>query len=334
LVIMGEIKKILSIVSTSYILQRLEDICLLLQSIKAQHYSQIETIFVADQSPELALKVEEYASLISLPIRVLLNQGEAGVNICRNMGIVAAKGEIVGLVDDDIVLFPSWAEEMMRSYWRDPEVVGVTGPALPLWEDKAKSWFPKEFWWMWGVTGWDWNEIREIRNVGGMNCSFKRGVLLKAGLYQPNLGPKGGEERIEWFRPSGEEVELSLRIRKYMPAAKIIYNPKVKVYHKVQKSRCTWSFVVKRAFRFGYTKHYVESLFNEDFKSKPILNLERERLRHILLKMPPALAREFLRTPYNAWRKFTFALIGTISTGLGYVAFFIRPTREGKIGKT
>lgn len=330
---MTEAKPALSIIITSHTTERLEDISKLLDSLRTQSCPGIEIVFVADQSSELAVKVQEYASLISLPIRVLLNQGEAGVNVCRNIGIMASHSEVLGLVDDDTILFPGWVEEMIRSYRQDPEVVGVTGPALPLWEDEAMSWFPREFYWMWGGTVWDWNRIREIRNVGGMNCSFKRGVLLKVGLYQPNLGPKGGEEKIEWFRPSGEEVELSLRIRKYMPAAKIIYNPEVRVYHRVYRSRFTWSFMMKRAFRFGYTKRYVERLFNDDFKDKPVLDLEREHLRHILLRMPPALAREFVRAPFDAWRKFAVALIGTVFTGLGYLAYFVRPVPEGRIGE-
>ena len=118
-----------------------------------------------------------------------------------------------------------------------------------------------------------------------------------------------------------------------MPAAKIIYNPEVKVYHKVHRSRFTWSFMMKRAFRFGYTKRYVERLFNDDFKDKPVLDLEREHLRHILLRMPPALVREFVRAPFDAWRKFAVALIGTVFTGLGYLAYFVRPVPEQRIGE-
>ena len=318
----------LSIVVTSFTLDRLDDVTNLLRSIRDQACPGLETVFVAEQSPDLARRVRERAARLSLPVRVLVNDGEAGVGVCRNMGIVASAAEVVALVDDDTILFPGWAQEMIQSYSLDPDVVGITGPAIPLWEDDAMSWFPREFYWMWGGTVWDWDQVREIRNVGGMNCSFKREVLLQAGLYLPHLGPKGGDERSSWFGSTGEEVELSLRIRSRFPGAKIIYSPGAKVYHKVYRSRFNWRFMAKRAFSFGYAKRYLETLFRDDFRNQPVLHLERDHLRHILLKMLPSLAREAFRSPLSAWRKATVALIGTFFAGLGYLTCFVRPGTE------
>jgi glycosyltransferase involved in cell wall biosynthesis len=325
---MSEANPRLSIVVTSHTVGRLTDIQKLLASIQGQTCPQVETVFVADDSPELATRIEEYAASISLPVRVLLHRGETGVNFCRNAGIMASQGEVVGLVDDDVILFPDWGEEMLRSYSLDPGVIGVTGPAFPLWEDEAMAWFPKEFWWMWGCTVWDWDQVREIRNVGGMNCSFRREALLEAGLYDPRLGPKGGDERATWFYPSGEEVELSLRMRRRLPGASLIYNPRVQVYHKVYRSRFTWRFMAKRAFRFGYTKAHVEALFKDSFRNRPVLDLERNHLRHLLLRMPFSLARELPRSPRSTGRKLAVGLIGTLFTGLGYLAYFAKPYKE------
>ena len=317
----------ISIVVTSYTLDRLDDICHLLTSIKAQTYPRIETIFVADQSGWLAQMVREHAESISLPVRVLLNQGEEGANVCRNIGIRAAQGEIVAVVDDDAVLFPDWAEAMAENYRRDPSVVAVTGPAIPLWEDGGMSWFPREFYWMWGCTVWEWQDVRQIRNVGGMNCSYKREALQRVDLYHPGLGPQGGEEKIGWLHPSGEEVELSLRLRQLLKGAKIIWDPRVRAFHKVQASRFTWAFMVKRAFRFGYSKHFVEELFQRDFKNEPVLGLERDHLWHIVFRMPVSLLKELPRSPLSVWRKLLVALAGTLFAGLGYGAYFLRPVR-------
>ena len=190
------------------------------------------------------------------------------------------------------------------------------------------SWFPREFYWMWGCTVWEWEEVRQIRNVGGMNCSYRKEALQQVNLYRPRLGPQGGEEKIGWFHPSGEEVELSLRLRKMLKGAKIIYDPRVKVYHKVQKSRFAWAFMVKRAFRFGYSKHFVEELFHHDFQNEPVLDLEREHLLHILFRMPLSLLKELPSSPLAVWRKSVIALAATLFTGLGYLAYFLRPVRE------
>ncbi|OGO03796.1 MAG: hypothetical protein A2Y91_06080 [Chloroflexi bacterium RBG_13_54_8] len=163
--------------------------------------------------------------------------------------------------------------------------------------------------------------------MGGMNCSYKREALQQVDLYRQGLGPRGGEEKIGWFHPSGEEVELSLRLRKLLDGAQIIFDPKVRAFHKVQKSRFAWTFMVKRAFRFGYSKHFVEELFHDDFQNEPILDLEREHLWHVLFKMPLSLLRELPRSPLAVWRKSLVALAVTLFVGLGYGVYFLRPAR-------
>lgn len=318
---------VLSIVIPSFGLRRLDDVIQLLESIKNQREPNVEVIFVADksqESEELAARVEEAATRLRLPTQVLRNQGKGGASRCRNLGILASRSEIVAILDDDVVLFPGWLEEMLKSYSTDPAVVGVTGPAIPLWEDKDMSWFPKEFYWMWGCTVWDWGEVREIRNVGGMNCSFKREALIQARLYLPTIGPTGGEENFRRFL-GGEEVELSLRIRKLVPGSRIIYNPRIKVYHKVHRSRFTWRFMANRAFHFGYSKGFVEKLFRKHLADRTVLDLERDHLRHILLRMLPSLASELPRAPRSAARKAAVVLIGTLFTGLGYLAYWVKP---------
>lgn len=316
---------LLSIVTTTYSVKKLKDIFELLDSISAQTYPNIEIIFVADQLEELKAKVEEYAQKHSkMKVEILLNHGEAGVNISRNIGIKGASGEIIGIVDDDVILSPDWAEEVVRTYMEDSSVVAVTGPAIPLWEDESMGWFPREFYWVWGCTVWDWNEIREIRNVGGMNCSFKREALFAAGLYRPNIGPRGGEEIIKWFYPSGEEVELSLRIRA-ATGKRIVYNPKVKVHHKVAKVRFNLGFMIKRAFRFGYTKQFIKHTFQNDFPNEKVLGMEFQHLRHILFKSTLDLMRRTFENPVTAWRQLLVTIIGVFFTGLGYAVYILKP---------
>jgi GT2 family glycosyltransferase len=322
---------LLSVVVTSYSMGRFEDICNLFYSIKRQSYPSIEVIFVADQLEELEKGAKEFLTNIQLfSFETILNRGQAGVNVCRNIGVESSAGEIVAIVDDDVILPPHWADEMIKSY-RDCSVVGVTGPALPLWEDPEKmSWFPKELYFIWGCTVWDWGEVREIRNVGGMNCSFRRKSLLEVGLYRPGLGPSGGEERIGLFHPSGEEVELSLRLKKVLRGCKILYNPAVQVYHKVQNSRFHWGFILHRSFRFGYTKHFLEDLFRWDFPGEDILNLERDHLRHILWHILPSVPREVLYAPFVACRRFAAVFVCTLFACLGYCLYIAKPASKTK----
>jgi len=326
-------RPLLSIVFATYTAERLKDVFDLLESIGRQTYPALETLAVVDRTAEsaaLAGALERYIKEHRTGnVRVLLNDGATGANASRNRGIEEAKGEIVAVVDDDVVLFPDWAGEMVDSYRLDSSIAGVTGPAFPLWEDRRMSWFPRELYWIWGGTVWEWNEVREIRNVGGMNCSFRREVLLAAGLYDAGIGPKEGFEQAGWFRLGGDEVELSLRIRRKFKEARIIYNPKVRIYHKAYSSRFNWRFIAKKSFRFGYTKHYIKELFQADFSGRPVLGMEYDHLRHMLLRVPVRLLKEFSGKPVLTGRRFLTILFSTFFTGLGYCAYALRLVKKG-----
>ena len=129
---------ILSFVITSYTTKRLSDINKLLSSIKGQSCQNTEIVFVADQSKELATEVGDYMNELRITrFIVLLNIGQIGVNICRNIGIQHANGRIIAIIDDDIVLFPDWVEQVLKSY-SENDVIGTTGPAYPLWKTRRK----------------------------------------------------------------------------------------------------------------------------------------------------------------------------------------------------
>lgn len=320
---MAEASQPLSIIATSYTADRLKDIFELLDSIETQTYKNIETVFVAERSKELYHEIKVYAEERAIPgAYVLFNEAEPGASAARNLGIKHANGEIIALVDDDVTLFLDWAEEMVKTY-EDDSIIGVTGPALPLWEDESMSWFPDEFSWLWGGTLWsDWHdEIREIRNVGGMNCSFRKEAFDRAGGYLTSLKTlqEGG-----WFQPTGEEVEFSLRVKK-ITGKRIVFNPRVRVYHKVYKSRFRWGVIAKRAFRMGYLRHMSKTIYPEGDKEKSASGAEYMLLKRILTKLLPDILRSFFSHPIVAWRKLSVCIIGVLFTGFGYIFYIMKP---------
>ena len=166
---------LLSIIITAYTAERLNDIYDLLKSIKSQTYLNTETIFVVEHSYELLGKVNSYAvELNILHLKVFFNDGEPGLSAARNVGIKAASGDIIAFVDDDVLLYPDWAEKMVKAFCNDC-IIGITGPALPLWEDDSMAWFPQEFYWIISCTAWDdENRVKEVRNAWGMNISGEK----------------------------------------------------------------------------------------------------------------------------------------------------------------
>ena len=90
---------LLSIIITSYTMERMRDISELLESVKKQAYPRIETIFVAERSKELCEGVKACAREKDLPdVVVVFNDGESGLSAARNLGIKHARGDIIAFV--------------------------------------------------------------------------------------------------------------------------------------------------------------------------------------------------------------------------------------------
>ena len=314
---------LLSIVITSYTTERLKDILELLDNIKTQTYTHIETIFVAERSLELADKVKKYIREQSIRnVKVLFNNGEPGASTARNLGIKQAEGDIIAFVDDDIVLSPDWSEEMVKTY-EDASIIGVTGPILPLWEDERMNWFPNELDWMIGCSSFSGvTERREVRNVWGANMSFKREAFNAGGLFLTHLGAIGGGGGLGKQKFAGEETELSLRVRR-KTGNRILYNPDIRVQHKVYKYRFTPMFIARRAYSEGYTKAMFNRIYQDKDSGEKLLSTEHQLLKRILDNLLPDTVKGLLRNPIIAWRKLSVTITVLFFVTLGYYSYLL-----------
>jgi glycosyltransferase involved in cell wall biosynthesis len=323
---------LLSIVITSYTTERLSDIYELLRSIKSQTYANIETIFVAEGSSELFDKVKLYASENDiLDLNMIFNDEEPGLSPARNLGIKQSKGDIIAFVDDDVVLFDNWAEEMVQTYTED-SVIGVTGPAYPLWEEESMSWFPEEFYWIISCTAWaDWNEIRQVRNAWGMNMSFRREAFERAGQFTSNFGLHNSK-RTGWADPPSEDVDFSIRVRG-RTGKNITYNPNVKVKHKVFSHRIRQKFLTSRAYSVGYQRRMIKRFYRNVEKDEDLLSQEHQLLKRILTRLFPNILGTMFIHPIIAWRKLAVTATILFFVTLGYYSPSLNPFNHSDIAK-
>lgn len=311
----------ISIIVTSYTTKRLKDIMELLDSIKGQTYPDIETIFIVERSEDLMAEITAQKQNMR-NLRVVYNDGEPGLSAARNLGIKEAKGEIVAFIDDDAVLSPEWAEATAKAYAGNASVIGVTGPILPLWEESSMAWFPREFYWIFSCTYYDWTEPTEVRNGYGTNISFKREAFDAGSLFLTNLGAKGGGESGK-HELSGDETEFSIRVRE-KTGKQIFYYPDIKVQHRVYKYRLTSRFIAKRGYWEGYTKAvFNRSLQNSGVNGK-LLNVEYSLLRRIMFKLFPEILKGFFSSPAIAWRKLCITVVVLTSVAAGYTANLLK----------
>lgn len=305
---------LLSIIITSYDMDRLRDTLELLDSIQAQTYSNIETIFVAERSVDLYNRVKGYVQEKALHnFKVVFNERELGMSAARNLGIRNTAGAIIAFIDDDALPFPDWAEETVKIY-EDDSVIAATGPALPLWENVSMKWIPDEFYWLIGCTAWsDWQEQREVRNTWGMNMSFKREAFEIAGDFSTEIGA------IQGKRLHGEEDELSLRI-KQKTGKRIIFSPKVRVKHRVYKHRLTAKYIARSSYWIGYTRQVMSRLYSNDHEGQNVLNVEHQLLRRIINRFFPRTLAGLFRHPRTAWRQLFLAANALFFVAAGYIS--------------
>lgn len=308
-------KPTLSVVVTSYTLDRLNDIIELLDSIKAQSYDHTETILVIERSVELFDRIKHYVGEKAIPnVNVVFNHGEPGLSAARNLGIKEARGDIIAFIDDDALPFPDWAEEMVRTY-KDDSVIGTTGPALPLWEDESMIWFPEELYWIIGCTAWyadsETKGITPVRNVWGMNMSFRREAFDLAGTFSSDIGGIQGQ------RLHGEEVDLSLRVKRGTGKC-IVYNPKVKVQHKTYKRRLSSRFIARNSYWIGCTRPMLKRIYPKTETDTDLLSTEYQLLKRIFFRLLPNILKGFFTNPIVAWRKLRVTVISLFFVTIGY----------------
>jgi hypothetical protein len=188
--------------------------------------------------------------------------------------------------------------------------------------DQKADWFPVEFDWILGATGFlNLNSASEVRNVYGANMSFKKEAFLTGNLFLTYLGANGGGGGLGNQKFACEETEFSIRTSEET-RGRLIFNPDVRVKHKVYRYRITPVFIVKRAYSEGYTKAMLNRRFRKN--GKHVLLIETGLLKRILTQLFPGIFRTFFRNPLNAYRKLCVSTIALISVAIGYFTYLTR----------
>jgi glycosyltransferase involved in cell wall biosynthesis len=308
---------LLSLVITSYTTERLNDIYELISSIKIQTYKNMETIFVVERSNELQDKINAFIADNSVTtLTVVFSNEKLGLSAARNLGIKNAKGDIIAFVDDDVVLFPDWAEEMVKSYG-NALTIGVTGNGYPLWEDNNMKWLPDQFYWIVSCTAFtNWKQARSVRSAWGMNMSFLR-EAFEISMFSPNFGQtNGGKEAWKTGPVDDAEFSINLRIK---TKKDILYNPKVQVYHKVYKYRLSSKFIRGQSYWQGFSKALLKKMYPEDEDTKTLVR-ERDVLQRILFRVVPQSFIGIFSKPSLSIKKLYLTFYVLSFVALGYSA--------------
>lgn len=178
--------------------------------------------------------VADFAASSDIPATYCL-ETEKNIALARNKALEQADGDFIAFIDDDEYPSDDWLLNLLRTC-NSLKVDGVLGPVKPYFEHKPPQWIVKggfferpEY-----VTGYElrWPETR----TG--NVLFRRDILgVDAMPFRPEFG-LGGEDRDFFRRMIGR-------------GHRFVWCNEAVVYELVPPSRCTRSFLLKRAVLWG-----------------------------------------------------------------------------------
>jgi len=174
-------------------------------------------------------------------------EGRAGKNFALNKGIQEAKGEFLCLMDDDIVVEPTWLGELVKDY-RTTGYDALQPRVLPGRDPSGKP-AERGRLYQYNIPVIDYGEsVRDLRGLTGVIMSFRREVLNKAGLFDERLPASGYHG----------DTDISRRIRE--AGFSIGYTPHVVAYHELNPDRYGTGYARLSQYRKGLSR----SLYGRD----------------------------------------------------------------------
>jgi GT2 family glycosyltransferase len=193
----------------------------------------------------------------TLEIKAVHAKG-VGVVGAMNSCLSEAKGQLIGLVDDDVELPPDWLEKMIRHLDDHSDVLGAGGRDFLQDHPKMRRSEPHtldvgRLHWFGRVTGnhYRGNGVpRKVDLLRGSNCLY-RGDFLRSVGFDESLRGQGAQ--VHW--------ELALALLARRRGKHLFYDPEIEVLHHVAP-RMDSDQIHRGRFSFDAT---VDLAFNETY---------------------------------------------------------------------
>jgi GT2 family glycosyltransferase len=128
-----------------------------------------------------------------------------GINVARNTGIEAATGDLLCFLDDDVEVWPTWLDAVLRGAAAHPGTAVFGGPIRPRLEGGDLRACGRE---PLPVTSLDLGRHdTDADVVWGANMVVRRAAFERHGRFDPALGGAGDEEHWQrGLKASGERI--------------------------------------------------------------------------------------------------------------------------------
>jgi glucosyl-dolichyl phosphate glucuronosyltransferase len=203
---------------------------------------EIECLVIDNNSTDTTpAVVEEFARSAPFATRCVFEPRQ-GSSFARNRAINEARGELIFFIDDDVIVEPDWAAELIAEI-RRRDLDAACGVVLAQWESPPPRWLGVEVYGKLAVHPESVPPPEKLSQFFSANVGLKREALERFGLFREDLGVVGGNPM------SGEDTELFDRIMR--GGGKIGIAPRAVVHHMIGLERMTRAYFRHKSFAFG-----------------------------------------------------------------------------------
>jgi len=205
--------------------------------------------------------------LEKFPNLIVITESKPGLSIARNTGCQSAKGKFIAFMDDDAIADINWLSNIHSTFLNySEELEAVGGKIEPLWEGKKPDWLSDEL--LPALSLLDIGESPLILNpeqfLYGTNMAFRKSVLVKLKGFSQNLGRKGK------ILLSNEEIYLQKKISE--TGGLRVFNPEIKVTHRIPDARLTKEWFIKRYYWQGISDAMMQIIEENPSWTRRIFN--------------------------------------------------------------
>lgn len=229
-----------------------------------------------------------------------LFEPQPGKAYALNAGIREATGEILAFTDDDVIVEPTWLQNLTAGL-RSGECAGAGGRVIPAWPRSLPSWLAVDSPHARGpLPVFDCGrEACELTQPPlGANAAFRKVVFDKYGGYRTDLGPSPDNK----IPCTNDDTEFGQRL--IDAGERLRYEPSAVVYHAVAPARIDQEYFLKWWFDKGRADIRVDGIHSHgkcdrDISLRRISNLVLWALRWLMTVKP--LRRFYHKT--LVWQK-------------------------------